>query len=475
MTFWNKQQTKTSSKYYRINMKQILLSFTLSLTFLGSFAQEDPQSLDRIIAVVGGNITLQSDLETQYVQMLASGYDPNDDTRCILFEELLYGNLLLHRAKVDSLDVSAGEVEDELNRRLEYFISQLGSQEKLEEFYEKSILEIKDEFREIIKEQLLSQRMQQQITGDIKVTPAETRAYFNKIPTDSLPRINTELEIGRIMRRPSITKEQKAAARGKAEELRQRVLDGESFRALAILYSEDPGSAKNGGDLGFFERGRMVPEFDAVAFRLKEDSVSEVFESDYGFHFMQNMERRGEQINVRHILIKPKTDVEDLEKARLFLDSLHDEIENETISFADAAEKFSDDEESKMNGGMMFNPMSGAPVFSMEELGSVGPRVVFTIEKLEPGEVSKPVKTQSPDGKESYNLYYLKSKTEPHIANMKDDYQRIQQAALAEKKNRVVEKWINEKAAKTYIRIADDYKDCPFSHRWNTDKEQAAE
>lgn len=448
-------------------MRKVLTAYFLCFLAFAAAAQDEPQTIDKVIAVVGGNITLQSELETQYLQMLSSGYEPNDDTRCILFEELLYGNLLLHRAKIDSLAVSDGEVEDELSRRLEYFIAQLGSQEKLEEYYEKSILEIKDEFRELIKEQLLSQRMQQGITGDIKVTPAETRSYFNKIPKDSLPYINTEIEIGRIMRRPEITKEQKASARGKAEELRQRVLDGESFRALAILYSEDPGSSKNGGDIGFFERGMMVPEFDAIAFRLKEDSVSEVFETSFGFHFMEMMERRGEQINVRHILIRPKTSELDLEKARVFLDSIHELIDNKKMTFAEAAEKFSDDEESNQNGGMMFNPMTGAPVFDMDQLGSIDQRLFLTIEKLEPGEISKAVKSQSPDGKESYNLYYLKSKTEPHVANMQDDYQRIQQAALAEKKNRVIEKWINDKAAATYIRIDDSFKDCPFAHRWD--------
>ncbi|MCB9187262.1 MAG: peptidylprolyl isomerase [Flavobacteriales bacterium] len=444
-----------------------LLTFIFSICLLNvAFAQE-PQSIDRIIAVVGGNITLQSELETQYLQMLSSGYEPDDDSRCILFEELLYGNLLLHRAKVDSLEVSDGEVEDELNRRLEYFISQLGSQEKLEEYYEKSILEIKDEFRELIKEQLLSQRMQQEITGDIKVTPAETRAFFNKIPKDSLPYVNTQIELGRIMRRPIITKEQKATAKAKAEELRQRVIGGESFRALAILYSEDPGSSKSGGDLGFFERGMMVPEFDAVAFRLKEDSVSEVFQTNYGYHFMEMLERRGEQVNVRHILIKPKSSDEDLEKARVFLDSLREVITDGKITFAEAAEKYSDDEESKLNGGMMFNPMTGAPYFDMDQLGSIDQRLVFSIENMKPGDISKAARSQSPDGKESYNLYYLKSRTEPHVANMKDDYQRIQQAALAEKKNKTIEKWINDKAAQTYIRIDDAYMDCPFAHRWN--------
>ena len=445
--------------------KSILLAIAIAFSAVG-FGQEG-QPIDKVIAVVGGNITLQSELETQYLQMLASGYEPNDDSRCILFEELLYGNLLLHRAKVDSLIVSPGEVEDELNRRLEYFIGQLGSQEKLEEYYEKSILEIKDEFRELIEEQLLTQRMQAQITGDIKVTPSETRAYFNKIPKDSLPFINTEIELGRIMRKPAITKEQRQSARTKSEELRQRVKDGESFRALAILYSEDPGSSKNGGDLGFFERGMMVPEFDAIAFRLKEDSVSEVFETSFGFHFMEMLERRGEQINVRHILVRPKTSEEDLEKARVFLDSIHTLIMNEEITFAEAAEKFSEDDESKNNGGMMFNPMTGATVFDMEQLGSIDQRLFLTIENMKPGDISKAVKTQSPDGKESYNLFYLKSQSEPHVANMKDDYQRIQQAALGEKKNRTIQKWINEKASKTYIKINDDYKDCPFTHRWD--------
>ncbi|MBI1287744.1 MAG: peptidylprolyl isomerase [Flavobacteriales bacterium] len=446
-------------------MRNAFLTLLFVAATLVSMAQEG-QSIDRVIAVVGGSITLQSELETQYLQMLSQGYEPNDDSRCIMFEELLYGNLLLHRSKVDSLEISDGDVEDELNRRLEYFISQLGSKEKLEEYYEKSILEIKDEFREMIKEQLLTQRMQTKITGDIKVTPAETRAYFSKIPKDSLPYINTEIELGRIMRRPAVTKAQKEAARAKAEELRQRVLDGESFRALAILYSEDPGSSKNGGDLGFFTRGMMVPEFDAVAFSLKEDSVSEVFETSYGYHFVEMLERRGEQINVRHILVRAKTSPEDLERARVFLDSVYELIQEKKMTFAQAAEKFSDDEETKINGGMMFNPMTGATTFQMDQLGSIDQRLFLTVENMKPGDISKAVKTQSPDGKEAYNLFFLKSKTEPHVANLKDDYQKIQQAALAEKKNKTIEKWINDKAAETYVKIDAAYQDCPFAHRW---------
>lgn len=445
----------------------------ITLLILGLLFNAVPQALaqrkaiDRVIAVVGGNITLQSELETQYLQMLSNGYEPNDDSKCIILEELLYGNLLLHQSKVDSLEVGETEVEDEMNRRLSYFISQLGSQEKLEEYYEKSILEIKEEFRGLIKNQLLTQQMQKKISGDVKVTPAEVRTYFMNIPKDSLPRINAELELGRIMKRPEVTPEQKAEAKAKSLELRERVRKGEGFRALAILYSEDPGSSKKGGELGFFKRGMMVPEFDAIAFRLEEDSVSPVFESAFGFHFMQMIERRGEEVNVRHILIKPKTSILDMERARLFLDSMYTLIKEEKITFAAVAEKYSDDEESKINGGMMYNPQTSSSKFDMEDLSSIDQKLFLTVDNMKAGDISRPVKSQSADGKESYNLYYLKSRTEPHVANLQDDYQKIQAAALVNKQNIVIEQWINSKVAKTYVNIHDDFKDCHFIHQWH--------
>jgi peptidyl-prolyl cis-trans isomerase SurA len=451
-----------------LNFKNLPLILLLTLVAMSAFAQRKP--IDRVIAVVGANITLQSEMETQYLQMLAQGYEPNDDSRCIILEELLYGNLLLHQSKVDSLEVGESEVEDEMNRRLDYFIAQLGSQEKLEEYYEKSMLEIKDEFRDLIKNQLLTQRMQQKITADVKVTPAEVRNYFNSIPKDSLPYINAELELGRIMKRPEVTAEQKAASKAKAEELRERVRKGEGFRALAILYSEDPGSSKKGGELGFFKRGMMVPEFDAIAFRLTEDSVSPVFETQFGFHFMQLMERRGEQVNVRHILIKPKTSIEDLERARLFLDSVHTLIKEEKMTFAQAAEKFSDDVDSRINGGMMYNPQTASPKFEADQLSSIDPKLFLTVDKMQPGDISRPVKSQSPDGKESYNLYFLKSRTTPHVANLQEDYQKIQAAALMNKQNSAIELWINSKLSKTYVKVHDDFSDCPFIHQWSPKK-----
>ncbi len=456
--------------HMKIAIRTSLLILCCVLASAGAFAQKKP--IDRVIAVVGGNITLQSELETQYLQMLANGYEPNDDSKCIVLEELLYGNLLLHQSKVDSLEVGETEVEDEMNRRLDYFIAQLGSQEKLEEYYEKSLLEIKDEFRELIKNQLLTQQMQKKITGDVKVTPAEVRNYFNNIPKDSLPFINAELEIGRIMKRPEVTTSQKAESKAKAEELRKRVMDGEGFRALAILYSEDPGSSKKGGELGFFKRGMMVGEFDAYAFRLEEDSVSPVFETQFGFHFLQVIERRGEQVNARHILIKPKTSILDMERARTFLDSLHGAIKEGKITFAEAAEKYSDDEESRINGGMVYNPQTASSKFDMEQLSSIDQKLFLTVDNMKAGDISRAVKSQSPDGKESYNLFYLKSRSEPHVANLQDDYQKIQGAALADKQNIVIENWINSKVTKTFVKVHGDFKDCPFVHQWNSPEEE---
>ena len=270
------------------------------------------------------------------------------------------------------------------------------------------------------------------------------------------------------MKRPEVTPEQKAESKAKSLELRERVRKGEGFRALAILYSEDPGSSKKGGELGFFKRGMMVPEFDAIAFRLEEDSVSPVFESAFGFHFMQMIERRGEEVNVRHILIKPKTSILDMERARLFLDSVYTLIKEEKVTFAAVAEKYSDDEESKINGGMMYNPQTSSSKFDMEDISSIDQKLFLTVDNMKAGDISRPVKSMSADGKESYNLYYLKSRTEPHVANLQDDYQKIQAAALVNKQNIVIEQWINSKVGKTYVKIHDDFKDCNFIHQWHT-------
>ncbi len=445
------------------------MMFLFVLATLVTRAQEPRpkgQSIDKIIAVVGGNIALQSELESQYLSMLQSGMEPDDLTRCRLYEELLYQKLLLNQAQVDSVVVTESQVEDELGRRIDYFVQQIGSVERLEEYYEKSILEIKDEFRRLIRDQMLSQQMQQTLTADIKVTPSEVRSFFKKIPQDSLPYVNSEIELGRIMKKPEISEAQLDEARMKANELRDRVLAGESFNTLAVLYSEDEGSAKKGGELGFFTRGQMVPEFEAMAFRIKQDSISPIFKSDFGYHFMQAIERRGEQVNVRHILIKAKPSIEDIVQANEFLDSLKIAIESDSISFEDAATRFSDDEDSRANKGMLYNVQTGSTKFEMSQLSMIDQRLFLKVEKMDVGSMTSVMEVPEAGGGTSYNIFILKSRSEPHVANLKDDYQRIQDAAKAEKQANIIGDWIAEKTSETYVRIDETYESCPFNYDW---------
>jgi peptidyl-prolyl cis-trans isomerase SurA len=453
MIFIMKQSKTTTSKFIKSLICSVITLFALSVS-----AQPQKKLIDQVIAVVGNNIILQSDLENQYFQMLQQGGEENENSRCELLEELLFQKLLLHQAKLDSVKINDSQVESEMDRRMRYFIQQIGSEEKLEEYYGKSINAIKDEFREIIRDQLLIQQVQQKITGNITVTPAEVKSFFNKIPKDSLPFVNSELEVAQIVAYPKISNEAKDEARTKSEELRARVVKGESFSTLAVLYSEDPGSAKRGGELGFVERGVFVPEFEAVAFRLKIGQISEIVETTFGYHFMELIERRGERINIRHILITPKVGQDDLKKARHYIDSIRTLIINtDTLNFNEAAALFSDDKDTKYNGGLLVNPVNGTNRFEADQLD---PSVFFTVDKMKVGEISQPVAYQMPGGKQAFRILYLKTRTEPHRANLKDDYQRIQDAALNDKQDKIIAKWIDKKMSTTYFKISDDYKSC---------------
>lgn len=453
------------------NRTNLSLSFLIAFIFAlfgvrDSIAQPGNQVADKIVAIVGSHIILLSEVESQYQQVLQQGIAVDEDTRCDLLEDQLFQRLLLNQAEHDSLEVSEDQIESEMDRRIRFFIQQIGSQEKLEEFYGKSLVEIKSDFKDLIKDQLLAQQMQQKITGDAKVSPAEVRQYFNSIPSDSIPYINSEVEVGQIVAMPKFNSEEKKIAKDRAEELRQRVLAGDNFGSLAVLYSEDPGTASNSGELGFFERGQMVPEFDSWAFRLKGTGISEVFETDFGFHFMQLIERRGDMVNVRHILITPKLSQETIAKSKNKLDSVYAEIQSGKLSFEKAAEKYSDDEITKNNGGIMQNPATGNSRFEEDQLNSIDPLLLSAINDLEPGQFTKPLAGKDERGRNSYKIYFLKSRTAPHKANMKDDYQRLQDAALAEKKQKIVKDWIKKHSTDLYVKIDEDYKNCKFENAW---------
>ncbi len=426
-------------------------------------AQKDGKVIDKVIAIIGDKILLKSELESQVVSLKANGEIVDDNAKCDIIEGLMFQKLLLHQAEIDSVTVSDGEVESEISRRLNYFIAQIGSEKKLEQYYKKSIVEIKEEFRVTVKEQMISQRMQGKITAKAKVTPKEVEAYFKKMPEDSLPLIESEVEFAQILINAKESEAEKEAAKSRLNEIRERIINGESFATLAILYSEDEGSAKKGGELGFMGRAELVPEFSITAFKLKNKAVSPIIETKFGFHIIQLIERRGQKVNVRHILIKVKIGETQIKKAKNLADSVYNLINTDTLTFGQLALKYSDDEKTSKSNGLFVNPQTGTSVFSIDQ---VDPQIFYTIDKMKPGEISKPIPAQSIDGKKGYRIIKLLSKTTPHKASLKSDYAKIQNATLSAKKTKVTREWIQAKINATYIKIDDDYKKCKFENDW---------
>jgi peptidyl-prolyl cis-trans isomerase SurA len=428
----------------------------LLLSFLGFKAWSQEQVIDEVVAVVGANYILQSDIESQYIQFrMQGGITDARATRCQILEDLLFQKLMLNQAELDSIQVTEEQIEQTMDARFRYYIQQFGSQEK-------SLIEIKEEFRTLVKDQLMVDEAQQNIIKDLKVTPSEVRSFFNNLPKDSIPMIEMEYEIGQIVKEPSINKDELDATKARLKSLRDRILNGESFNTLAVLYSEDPGSAKKSGEVGFVSRGQLYPEYEAAAFGLKKGEVSEIIKSKAGYHIIQLIERRGEQINTRHILLIPKVSDADIQKASKLLDSIADLIREKKMTFEEAALQFSDDP-GKINGASMVNPTTGNTRFVA---GQIDPKVFFSIEKLNPGEISRPVVKVNEEEKKTVSLFYLKSRTEPHRANLKDDYSTIMEWAMNKKRGEVLNKWIADKISKTYFRINESYLDCNFQHSW---------
>lgn len=446
---------------------QVRIKVVIAVILLvGAFnlkAQQDGTVIDKIVAVVGDNTILKSDIESQVVSMRANGVLVDDKTKCQMFEELMFQKLLLHQAELDSVTVTDAEVESEIDRRLNYFIAQIGSEKKLEQYYKKSMLQIKEEFRVIVKDQIVSQRMQGKITSDVKVTPKEVKAYYNSLDMDSVPMIESEVEYAHILINAKESDSAKKAARDRINELRERIINGEEFSTLAILYSADEGSAKNGGELGFMGRAELVPEFSVTAFKLKNTAVSEIIETEYGFHIMQLVERRGQKVNVRHILIKVQVEEQQVKEAKNLADSVYNLLSVDTITFEQMAEQFSDDKQTNKNGGLAVNPQTGTSVFYIDQ---VNPQVYYTLEKMEVGTTSLPVPAQTVDGKKGYRIIKLIKKSEPHRATLDSDYDKVQNAALVYKQNEATRTWIKSKIKGTYIKLSDDFTSCEFDNKW---------
>ena len=444
-----------------MNLK-LIASFFLFFTIISN---AQPQLLDKVVAIVGKNPLLFSEVETTLLQQKEK-IEAGANAKCKIFEDLLFQKLLLAQADRDSIVVADTEVENELNRRIQYYVGMLGSEEKFEAYYGKRISVFKDELKDDVKNQLLAQKMQQKITGDTKLTPNEVRTFFSLLPLDSLPLINSELELGHIVRKPPITDEAKAAVRAQLDVFRNRVTNGESISVIAALYSEDPGSAKNGGYYEF-GRGQMVPEYEAVAFRLKTGEVSEIFETSYGYHFMQLVARKGEMVQVRHVLMSPKISQLEVLKAKEELDSIRQIIADGTMTFSEAALKFSSDKDTKQNGGLIINPNSNSTKWELTEIGEVDQNLVFMLEnQMKVGDVSPVIQYVGSDAKQAWRIVYLKSRTEPHKANIKDDYIKLLNMATFEKQKTAIKHWIEKKSKSTYIKIDDEFNTCKLEYNW---------
>lgn len=456
-------------------LKRVFLFMAVILT-MAAAAQPSGQSqvVDKIVAVVGKNIILQSDVESQYQQYrMQDGVTGSaSSVRCEILEDLLFQKLMLNQAEMDSLTVSDEEVDSELNRRITDLIGRFGSQEKLETVFNKTMTEIKDELRRMVRDRMLQDQVKADILKGVVVTPAEVKSFYNSIPQDSLPMIGTEYEIAQIVKRPPISIDEKLRVKDQLYQIRKRILEGESFSTMAILYSEDPASAKKGGELGFNGRGDLVPEFENVAFNLRDGEISEVVETQYGFHIIQLIEKRDNYVNCRHILMTAKVPVEALEEAQRELDSVATLIRNGDLSFEEACKKFSDDD-SKTNGGYLSNAAYGGNRIGLQDLQELEnyfpeyKNLAFVISKLDVDEVSDPVPMTTNDNKDAFRLVMVKKKVETHKANLKDDYWRFQSWALNEKNQAVIKQWINNKAKKAFIHVDEDFSDCGFQFEWH--------
>jgi peptidyl-prolyl cis-trans isomerase SurA len=445
--------------------KRILSAFLLIVCSFPLFAQVGGIPVDGIVAVIGKEIIMQSDLEKHYLDYTSqfNTVEDPEETRCYILETLMFNKLMVNQAELDSIEITDEEVDYRVNSRLSYFLQQVGGNTKyIEEYFHKSISDIKKDLKEMMYEQALIEQVQAKITGNITVTPSEVKQFAKNLSADSLPIVPTSYQFGEIVKIPPVSDEEVESVKARLNEYRERVLRGEKFSMLARLYSDDPGSASKGGDLGFVERGTLYPEFEAVAFNLKSGEISQVLKTRAGYHIIQMIERKGESIHVAHILIQPKPSTDEQVKAITYLDSVRGIIINEKLSLEEAAKKYSEGP-TKSNGGMVVNPYTNSYSFDQQSLDEA---TYATLNKLIPGEYSECVPFVNDDGIMAYRLIYLKEKVAEHRANIVEDYDMIKNAALEEKKFNALQKWVVEKVKVTSIKLNAQYKECPFVTKW---------
>jgi peptidyl-prolyl cis-trans isomerase SurA len=431
--------------------------FTTALAlFFGTatLALAQPVLADGVVAVVGNEIILQSDVSIMKETLKREGQDRSE---CEVLNELILEKLLVHHAAIDSVVVDDAEIDDNISRRLEQLIAQIGSERRLTEYYKKSVIEIKEEMRPLMRNQLTAQRMQSTITENVKVTPVEVENVIKGLPLDSLPLIGTEVELAQIIINPKVSAKSEQEAIERLDQLRTRILNGSSFATMAILYSEDPGSNRNGGEYKGIKRGQFVTEFDAVSYNLEVGEISKPFKTEFGYHIVQLQAKRGEELDLRHILVKPKLEQKDLDIAQGRLDSIRTAIKAGTLSFESAAERFSEDEETKLNGGIMLNPNTMDVTFNLDQLDR---GIFYAIQNLEVNDLSEASLVRDPQGKEYFRLIHLRNKIDPHRANLKQDLALLKQYVENQRRQQTMDAWVARKKAETALKVNGSYSEC---------------
>ncbi|WP_396209827.1 peptidylprolyl isomerase [Flavobacterium sp.] len=442
--------------------KTFLLSLLLVVTSV-SFAQKR-EKVDGVIAVVGDYIVLDSDIDLEYIQLKAQGVDTKNISRCELFGKQLEDKLYAHQAIQDSIVVTDAEVNSYMSEQLDAMIEQIGSLDKVIKFYKKKNEEdFRSYFFDIIKLNKLTSQMQKKIVDEVTITPEEVRNFFKNIPVAEIPTFGAEMEVAQIVIKPAITEDEKKRVIEKLKEIREDVLNGSSFFSKAVLFSEDPGSSSTGGFYKMNRKTAFVKEFKDVAFSLAEGEISEPFETEFGYHIIMVEKIKGQEVELRHILISPKVSSQAVKDAKAKIEGIRQKILNKEISFADAAKSSSDEKETRNNGGVLLNPRTMEPRF---ELTKMDPALYAQVSELKDGEVSMPILDQERGGGQFYKIVTINNRFEEHQADFSKDYIKIKELALRDKQIKEIAKWTEEKIKETYIKINEEYKDCEFANNW---------
>ena len=443
-------------------MKFIKLTYLFSLfiicsySFKGISQESTGVVVDEIIVRVDDYIVLRSELESTYLDILSRGERISGNTKCAVLKDLITNKLLVAKAEIDSVLVEDGQVDQELNSRMALIINQVGSEDEIEKYYNKTIAEFKKELFDDIKEQLIVRKMRQEILTDVAVSPEEVKDFYESVPSDSLPYFSTQVKVSQIVKIPEVGKEQKDKTKGELLKIRDKILNGESFEILATLYSQDPGSAQNGGNLGFVGRGSFQPEFEAAVFKLKEGEVSMPIETEFGFHLIQLIEKRGNLFNSRHILLQPDFSDSDIQRTKDFLDSLKSLAYSDSVTFEELAREYSDDKFTSSFGGYFTDAMGSENVL-VEELDPV---IFFTIDTMNDSQISVPFESRTDDGKIAYKLIFFKEKIPPHLGNLEEDYQRFRNFTLNRKQGIELDKWFEKARKEVFINVDPEYNSC---------------